>query len=154
MKLPTFEMLPVIAIKPHPDRLRQCDAEEVYRLRKCIATLGWLAPLVFNTTTNTLLDGDKRLQAAKDLGMKEVPCVVVEVPAEHEMAAHMALQNHVGDWQWQGVSEQLKAMQAGGLDVDLAGFHSRDSGPLLLADWAPAAKGPMDGSDKDQGVLL
>ena len=123
-----------------------------YRLGKSLIYFGLLrVPFVLNARTGALLDGDRMLQPCREAGLVEVSVWVVDLSEEDEDAAHLALQNHVGEWQWQAVSLQLKSLASRGLDVGLTGFHDSDTGPLMAADWTPKEKGPLDGSDPQQG---
>jgi ParB-like chromosome segregation protein Spo0J len=154
-KYPKLEMRELSTLKAHPDGVRTAEAEDEYRLGKSLAHFGLLRPpFVLNARTGALLDGDRMLRPCREAGLAHVPVWVVDLPEEDEDAAHLALQNHVGEWQWQPVSELLKALVARKLDVGLTGFHSSDTGPLLAAEWKPAQVGPLDGSDPRQGGLL
>lgn len=154
-KYPRLEMRELATLKAHPDGVRSALPADEFRLGKSIEHFGLLRPpFVVNDKTGTLLDGDRMLRPLREAGLKEVPVWVVCIPEEDEDAAHLALQNHVGEWQWQTVSDLLKAIAARGLDVGLSGFHDSDTGPLMAADWSPAEKGPLDGSDPGQISLL
>ena len=143
------------SLKAHPDGVRAAAAESEYWLGRSLERWGLLRPpLVLNSRTGNLIDGDRMLARMLAAGIEEAPVWVVDVPEEEEDAAHLALQNHAGEWSWQGVSEHLTALKAAGIDPRVTGFHESDVGPLTAADWKPAAKGPLDGSPADQGVLL
>lgn len=156
-KYPRLEDRPLSTLKPHPDGVRTHDADSLYALGRSLSKFGLLRPpFVVNDATGNMIDGDLVLEALRSVMDKDamVPVWAVSIPEEDEDAAHLALQNHAGEWQWQPVSELLKAVAARGGDVKLAGFHESDTGPLLAADWKPAAKGPLDGSDASQISLL
>jgi ParB-like chromosome segregation protein Spo0J len=150
-KFPRLETLPLAEIKPHPDALRSAQPLDVYRLSQSLAKFGLLRPpLVVNARTGTLLDGERALEALRSAGETSAPVWLVEVEPELEDAAHLALQNHVGEWRWQQVSEALKELKGRGVDVGLTGFHDSDTGPLLAADWSPAEKAALEGGDPNQ----
>jgi len=83
-----------------------------------------------------------------------VPVWCVEVKEDEEELIHLALNNHAGDWQWQPVSVQLKAIKERGQEVKLSGFHEYDIQPLLAAEWKPAELGTLEGGDPGQQTLL
>ena len=146
-------------LKSHPDGCRTHAAEAGYLLPKSIGTFNLLRPpFVVNVVTGHLIDGDQMrtaLLAATGWGPEaDVPVWEVEVPEHLEDAAHLALQNHTGEWVWQPVSEHLKALKEAGVDPKLTGFLDSDIGPLTAADWKPKEKGPLDGSDPAQGTFL
>ena len=152
---PRLEERKLSDLKAHPDGVRAASAADGFRLGKSIKHFGLLRPpFVLNARTGALLDGDRMLQPCRDAGLETVPVWVVDLPEADEDAAHLALQNHAGEWQWEPVSKLLKAIAERGLDMALTGFHDSDTGPLCAADWTPKEKGPLDGSDPKQGGLF
>ncbi len=148
---PRMETRSLDSIASHPDGCRSSDADGAYGLDRTYELLGLLRPpFVLNARTGNLIDGDRMLDVLRRRGVKEAPVWVVDVPEELEDAAHLALQNHVGDWVWQPVSEHLKALNERGVPMCVTGFHASDYGPLTKADWKPAEKGPLDGGDAKQ----
>lgn len=147
-------MLNLADLKVRKDQVRTFSSEDVHRLSVSVDKMGVLRPLVVNGRNMAVLDGALVAKALRAAGAVAAPCWVVDLPPELEMTAHLALQNHVGEWNWQAVSEALQAVQAAGLAVDLTGFHSSDTGPLLAADWTPAKQQPLDGSDASQTTFL
>lgn len=153
---PRLETKKVKELKPHPDGVRTHNNDALYLLGKSVELFGLLRPpFVVNARTGNLLDGDLLAEALQQRDPEqEVPVWVVDLDDWLEDAAHLALQNHAGDWMWQQVSEQLKAVKERNIDPRMTGFHDSDIGPLTAADWKPAAKGPLDGSDAAQIGLL
>lgn len=146
-KYPRCETRKLKDLKAHPDGVRRAEAGEIYRLGQSVNYFGFLRPLTLNIATNTILDGDKVLAALRGRFDPEfeVPVWVVELKEEEEDCAHLALNNHVGVWKWQQVSDQLKEIKARGQDLILTGFHDWDTGPLIAAEWSPPAKGNLSG---------
>jgi len=80
-----IRQIPVSAILPSPHQPRRSfDTEELRALAQSIATCGILQPLVVNPCDNGyfLVAGERRLRAAVMLGLKEVPCILFDRPAE------------------------------------------------------------------------
>ena len=140
-------------LRPHPDAVRTCEPADQYRLRKQVEKFGLVQLPLYNSRTRTVLDGDKTIAVLRDLGWTEVPVVVVDLPAEWEDCVHLARNNHVGEWNWQRVSELLKAAAAAGLDVGLTGFHESDTGPLTAAEWTVPAIEPDNQVNGQIGLL-
>lgn len=151
---PSVELRKASELKPHPDTLRFATAESLYGLQNSIKEFGILRPPVLNVTTGNLIDGDWLVSALKERGDTEIICYCVELTPEQEEIAHMALNNHVGEWIWQPVSEKLKEINAKTGTLALTGFHPYDTGPLIAADWSPAKVGPLDGSCSQQIGLI
>lgn len=123
-----------LCVTPCPTRV--VSTEALFHLRKQYEAFGILQiHVVLNVTTGNLLGGRRSVQVMRDLGIEEAPVWCVQLPADMEDAASMALQNHASEWQWRPVSEKLKTMKQLGLGLQLSGFHDYDTGPLVSAEW-------------------
>ena len=74
--------LPVESLQPNPDQPRQYFAPEgLEELAESIRIHGILQPLSVRRAAGgfVLVSGERRLRAAKLAGLREVPCIVVEV---------------------------------------------------------------------------
>lgn len=74
-----FMVLPVDSLKVIEVQ-RKPSEYHVKRLVKSMKKVGFIVPLVVvreNENTYTVIDGQHRLLAAKELGVKELPCIVV-----------------------------------------------------------------------------
>ena len=74
--------LPAGALKPNPDQPRQHFAQDgLEELAESIKVHGILQPLSVRCTDGgyVLVSGERRLRAARLAGLREVPCIVVEV---------------------------------------------------------------------------
>ena len=151
---PRFELRKCSSLAVHPDGVRQASEEAVFNIGKCVEQLGVLRPLVVSARTGRVLDGDLLLEKLRAQGSDEVPCWVVDVPEEQEDTAHLALNNHAGEWQWEKVSKHLQSLAGKKQELALTGFRSHDIAPLLEADWKPQGADPLDDSDKNQQSLL
>jgi ParB-like chromosome segregation protein Spo0J len=70
------ETVPIKNLTPHPDNPRQGD---IGAIAVSIQENGWYGTLVAQQSTGVVLAGNHRLQAAKQLGMKELPVYWVDV---------------------------------------------------------------------------
>lgn len=89
-------MIPVDQLQPHPDNPRK-DVGDVTELTDSIKANGIFQNLTVLRSTNedgkhTVIIGHRRLAAAKLAGLKEVPCMVVEMD-EKEQISTMLLEN-------------------------------------------------------------
>ena len=71
-------------------------------LHAALQSLGWLQPLLYNRTTNRLIDGHLRRQEAIESGITQVPVFVVELTEEQERAALASIDYHHGPGRGQG----------------------------------------------------
>jgi hypothetical protein len=61
---------------------------------------GFLGVILANKTARGLIivDGEQRWRAARELGLHEVPCLVIEMPEEHAKAMTVKLNQIHGTW--------------------------------------------------------
>ncbi len=84
--------LPADSISPNPNQPRRhFDADELDGLAASIREHGILQPLSVRRTSHgyELVSGERRLRAARLVGLSEVPCIVVDV--DHEGSSLLAL---------------------------------------------------------------
>lgn len=77
--------IPVGIIAPNPNQPRKVfDEEGILKLADSIRQFGIIQPLTVrkNGENYELVAGERRLRAAKELGMKEVPCVITNINEE------------------------------------------------------------------------
>ena len=90
-------MIPVDELQPHPDNPRK-DVGDVTELAESIKKNGIFQNLTVlrncdpETGKSTVIIGHRRLAAAKLAGLKEVPCMVVEMDKKEQIAT-MLLEN-------------------------------------------------------------
>ena len=78
--------LPVDDIFPNPDQPRRVFAqEELEELARSIQALGLLQPLTVRRVDYgwELVAGERRLRACKLAGLKEVPCISLQIDSQH-----------------------------------------------------------------------
>ena len=86
-------MIPIGALKPHPDNPRK-DVGDITELAESIKANGIFQNLTVipDDDTYMVVIGHRRLAAAKLAGLKELPCMVVEMD-EREQISTMLLEN-------------------------------------------------------------
>ncbi len=109
------KMICVDHIVPNPAQPRRFFTDEaILRLADSIRLHGIIQPLCVrkpdpNTEVYELVAGERRLRAAKRIGMREVPCVTVL--ADREESAHMAIVENI-QRENLNMFEQAEAMSA------------------------------------------
>ena len=89
--------LPIDQIRPSPFQARrEFSEQELAALAQSIRENGLLQPISVRKVSDggyELVAGERRLRAAKRLGLSEVPCVLVN--ADSEESAHMAIVENI-----------------------------------------------------------
>ena len=83
---------------------RKWDQKAVADLTESIKKFGFVDPLIANAAPgreNVLVAGHFRLKIAKNLGIKQVPVIYMNIPdIEKEKELNLRLNKNTGDWDW------------------------------------------------------
>jgi len=81
---------------------RRHDAGQAEQLKKSISRFGMVDPVIVNsalTRKNIVIGGHFRLEVAKELGMKDIPAVYVNIPdIEREKELNLRLNKNTGEF--------------------------------------------------------
>lgn len=132
MKLSKEEIVykKVSELKLNPKNPRKND-NAVDTVAKSISKYGFKNPLIIDEN-NVVWCGNTRLKASKQLGLKEVPCIVASDLTEAEIRELALIDNkssEIAEWDFELLSEEL-------LDLDLDDFELDWKLPNEDIDWA------------------
>jgi len=120
-------------ITPSPTNPRQgifSYDDEYQQIKKSIERFGLSEPFVINEVNNHCLSGNNRLTVLKDMGVKEVPCVIVNEPdMNREIALTIALNKIKGKWDWEKLSDMFSTIE--NEDLEVTGFSGDELERLL-----------------------
>lgn len=120
------EIRPIKQIKTAKYNPRRISDQQLASLKASIERFGFVDPVIVNDRTGTLVGGHQRIKAAKDLGLKDVPVVSVNLDDAEEKALNVALNKISGEWDLDLLRGVLEDVQAGGLDLSLTGFTEEE----------------------------
>ncbi len=119
-KLPIDVLIP--AVYNPRKRLKKGD-KEYEKIKNSILEFGYVEPIIVNYDM-TVIGGHQRLTVLKDLGYKDVQCVVVEIKDENKVKAlNIALNKITGVWNEQLLAELIGDLQKSNFNVDFTGFE-------------------------------
>ena len=78
----TVEYVPTDSINPNSYNPNRQDKDDFALLLRSIREDGFTQPVVVHKETRTIVDGEHRWRAARELGMAELPVVFVDMDAE------------------------------------------------------------------------
>ena len=117
---------PIQHIKANPKNPRTIRDEKFEKLKKSIKEFPDMLnkrPLVCFTDTDgkyVVLGGNMRLNAAKDLGLKELPIILADEWTEEQKAEFLIKDNvGFGEWEWEALQSEWDTdkLEEWGLDV-------------------------------------
>ncbi len=96
-------------LNPAPYNPRKWSDDAIAQLTDSIKSFGLVDPILVNGSSdrkNVVIGGHFRLKVAKDLGIKEVPVVYVDIPdIEREKELNVRLNKNLGDWDYELLAE-------------------------------------------------
>ena len=113
-------------LKPWPRNARTHSKKQLRQIADSIDRFGFTNPILIDAS-NTILAGHGRVEAARLLGLAEVPCIRVEHMSAEEKRAYVLADNKLAlnaGWDEEILAEELKELLAVDLDFDigLTGF--------------------------------
>jgi DNA modification methylase len=117
----------VSELKPDPKNARRHSAKHIKQIGESIRRLGFNVPILIDRVGNVIA-GHARLEAAKRLGMSEVPTICLDDLTEAQIAVFKLADNRlceIGEWNDALLAEQLQGLLELNLDfdVDITGFE-------------------------------
>lgn len=119
-----IEYRSIESILPYEKNPRVND-EAVPTVMESIKEFGFKIPIVL-TTDNVIVAGHTRIKAAKQLGMKEVPCVIADDLSEEQIKAFRLADNksaEIATWDEELLQQELSEI----LDIDMSMFGFEES---------------------------
>ena len=138
-------VLKIAALKPAKYNPRKITDWELRKLMRSIESFGFVEPVVVNKD-GTIIGGHQRIEAAKNLGMEEVPVVQVDMPENKAKALNLALNRIGGEFDDALLKSLLE--QLGEEDKMLSGFDEKEIAKLLQQEMAKQA------GDEENGLSL
>lgn len=130
-----MELRNIKDILPYEKNAKKHPKKQVEQVAASIKEFGFNQPLVVDKN-NVLIVGHGRLEAAKLLGLKEVPTITVDLTEEQAKSYRLADNKlNESDWDMNLVIEELKGLSPE--MIDLSGFGDLDiesTQPLELDD--------------------
>lgn len=123
-----IELWPVERLVPFERNARTHGAEQLEQLQASIRQFGFTAPILVDGESG-ILAGHGRLEAAKLLGMAEVPVVVLDHLTPEQRRLYVLADNKLAEnaeWDDAKLAAELSELLAGDFDLSAVGFSDDD----------------------------
>ena len=123
-------------LRPYERNAKKHGPVQVEKLKASIMEFGFLTPCLIDSDYN-LIAGHGRVMAAKELGIKTVPCVFIEGLTDEQRRAYILADNRLGElgeWDMELVFDELKELDDLGFDIELTGFEMPEEIPEVIED--------------------
>jgi DNA modification methylase len=132
----TILQVPIADLRPWAKNARTHSKKQVKQIAASIEAFGFTNPVLIDKA-NRILAGHGRVEAAKLLGMAEVPCLRIEYMTEAEMRAYVIADNKLAlnaGWDLEILGEELQGLLATedlGFDIGVIGFEVAELDALV-----------------------
>ena len=82
---------------------RQLKKEQYQNIKDSLERFGFVDPIIINKNKdrkNIIIGGHQRIRVAKDLKLKQIPCIELDLPLDKERELNIRLNKNVGEWDY------------------------------------------------------
>lgn len=123
-----FEKVNIDKLVPYARNARTHSKEQILQLRASLREFGFVNPVIVDKDLN-IIAGHGRILAAKEEGVKEVPCVFVEHLTEAQKRAYIIADNRLAmnaGWDAEMLAVELADLELAEFDLSLLGFDEAE----------------------------
>lgn len=131
-------LLPIDVLIPFTRNARTHSKEQITKIGQSIERFGFINPVLIDDK-NTILAGHGRVEAARHLGVKEVPTLRIDHLSEAEKRAYVIADNRIAEragWDKEALAIELQGLIDLDFDVALTGFEVPDV-DLIVGEFSP-----------------
>lgn len=128
-----IEMWPLERLVPYERNARTHSPEQVAQIAASIQEFGFTNPILVDGADG-ILAGHGRLAAAKDMGLSEVPVIVLDHLSPEQRRAYVIADNQLAlnaGWDMQLLQQEVMALNLADFDLSLLGFDDDRIAELL-----------------------
>lgn len=119
-----MKIIPIDELIPYVNNARTHSPEQINKLRASLREFGFINPVIIDKDKN-IIAGHGRVMAAREEGIKEVPCVLVDYLTEAQKKAYILADNRMAldaGWDEEMLRVEIESLQGADFDVSLTGF--------------------------------
>lgn len=131
----SMTLVPVDKLVPYINNARTHSAEQIQKLRSSIREFGFINPVIIDKDYG-IIAGHGRVAAAKEEGISEVPCVLVDYLTEPQKKAYILADNRFAldaGWDEELLRIEIESLHGADFDVALTGFDEKEIADLFAA---------------------
>lgn len=128
-----IELWSVDKLVPYDRNPRTHSQEQVEQIAASIVEFGFLNPILVDTSSG-IIAGHGRLMAAKQLGLEQVPVVILNHLSDEQKRAYVIADNKLAlnaGWDEELLRKEMEDLAASGFDLPIMGFSDDELADLL-----------------------
>ena len=123
IKSPKYPEIAIAELTPYERNARTHSDEQIEKIKNSIREFGFISPVIIDEN-NMILAGHGRVQAAKEMGMTEVPCRQITNLSYDQKRAYILADNKLSDMA--GWDEEMLRQELAAITLDMADFGFDD----------------------------
>ena len=131
-----MQLVPLVKLVPYANNARTHSAEQINKLRSSLREFGFINPVIIDRDYGVIA-GHGRILAAKEEGIREIPCVFADHLTEAQKKAYIIADNRMAmdaGWDEELLRVEIEALQAEAFDLSLTGFDEKELSDLFKDD--------------------
>lgn len=140
-----MQLVPISKLVPYVNNARTHSPEQITKLRSSLREFGFINPVIIDRDYGVIA-GHGRIMAAKEEGIKEVPCVFADHLTEAQKKAYIIADNRMAmdaGWDEELLRVEIESLQGMDFDPLLTGFDEKELA-ALFDDGAEAKEDDFD----------
>ena len=120
-------------LKPYENNSRTHDENQIKQICESIKEYGWTNPVLIDEK-GMIIAGHGRVEGAKKLDIKEVPCIVLSGLTEAQKKAYVIADNKMAlnaGWNEELLKTELENLKELDFDLELTGFSKKELDKLF-----------------------
>ena len=125
MDIPKYKSIDIDLLIPYARNSRTHSDSQITKIASSIKEFGFLNPVIIDKD-NGIIAGHGRVMAAKKLGMKQVPVLLVEHLTEAQKRAYIIADNRLAldaGWDEEMLRVEFAELADDGFNLELTGFE-------------------------------
>jgi DNA modification methylase len=131
-----IDRLPIDSVRPATRRVRRAEAGQIAKIMSSIRKFGLCAPILISRE-RAIVHGHLVWEAARQLGIEEVSCLVVEHLSPSELRMLTIALNRLGEtgtWDFEAVRLEFQELTFLGEDMVVTGFEAAEIDMVLVSE--------------------
>lgn len=137
------QLWPIDRLKPYERNARTHSAEQIAKIAASMFEFGFTNPILVDSKDG-IIAGHGRLSAAREVGMAEVPVIVLDHLNDAQRRAYILADNRLAldaGWDNDMLAEELALLASEGFELSLTGFTDDEIANLVTEDDGPDISG-------------
>lgn len=132
-----IEVWPIDRLVPYQKNSRTHSQLQVQQIARSIQRFGFTNPILVDSEDG-ILAGHGRLAAARDLGLREVPVIVLDHLSQTERRAYLIADNQLAlnaGWDTAVLQQEIAALSLADFELDVLGFDLDELNSIIDGDF-------------------